>query len=108
MHVQYGSTGWQTRIRGRSPDVNLSHGRAHEGEVHLEGMQLQSPEHAGAQNAKASAYVRPHDLDVQRHSPGQGLDENGRSRGIVVRLERARFLRNNSGRWDSSRARRWW
>src|SRR5665647_319158 len=53
-------------------NVNLFHGRAHEGEVHLDGLQLDSPEHADAQNAKAFAYVRPHDLDVQRHVPGQG------------------------------------
>ena len=53
-------------VYGFLGDVNLFHGRAHEGEVHLEGLQLASPEHAGAQNAAASAYVRPHDLDVQR------------------------------------------
>ena len=44
--------------------MNLFHGRAHEGLVHLEGMQIDSPEHQAAQNAKAFAYVRPHDLDV--------------------------------------------
>lgn len=70
-------------------DVNLFHGRAHEGEVHLEGIQLESPEHAGAQNARAFAYVRPHDLDVQRYAPGAGLDAAGRPRGIVVQLDRA-------------------
>ncbi len=42
---------------------------------------MDSPEHAGAQNAKAFAYVRPHDLDVQRYSPG--------AEGMVVHLERA-------------------
>ena len=76
-------------VYGFLGDVNLFHGRAHEGEVHLEGMQLDSPEHADAQNAKASAYVRPHDLDVQRYSPGEGLDASGRPRGIVVQLSRA-------------------
>ncbi|RYF37847.1 MAG: sulfate ABC transporter ATP-binding protein, partial [Comamonadaceae bacterium] len=65
------------------------HGRAHEGEVHLEGLQIESPEHADAQNAKARAYVRPHDLDVQRYAPGGGLDAAGRPRGIVVQLSRA-------------------
>jgi sulfate transport system ATP-binding protein len=59
------------------------------GEVHLEGIQLDSPEHAAAQNAKAFAYVRPHDLDVQRYAPGAGLDAAGRPRGIVVQLDRA-------------------
>ena len=44
-------------------------------------MQLDSPEFAGARDAAASAYVRPHDLEVQRYTPGAS--------GIVVRLERA-------------------
>jgi sulfate transport system ATP-binding protein len=76
-------------VYGFLGDVNLFHGRAHEGEVHLEGMQLDSPEHADAQNAKAFAYVRPHDLDVRRYSPGEGMDAAGRPRGIVVQLSRA-------------------
>lgn len=68
-------------VYGFLGDVNMFHGRAHQGEVHLEGLQLQAPEHADAQNAKAFAYVRPHDLDVQRYSPG--------AHGIVVQLSRA-------------------
>lgn len=68
-------------VYGFLGDVNLFHGRAHEGLVHLEGLQLDSPEHAAAQDAKAFAYVRPHDLDVQRYSPGM--------QGIVVQLDRA-------------------
>jgi sulfate/thiosulfate transport system ATP-binding protein len=57
--------------------------------VLLDGLQIASPEHAGAQNAKAFAYVRPHDLDVRRYSPGEGVDAAGRPRGIVVQLSRA-------------------
>jgi sulfate transport system ATP-binding protein len=76
-------------VYGFLGDVNLFHGRAHEGEVHLEGLQLASPEHAAAQNAKAFAYVRPHDLDVQRYTPGAGIDADGRPRGIVAQLARA-------------------
>ncbi len=76
-------------VYGFLGDVNLFHGRAHEGEVTLEGMHLLAPEHADARNAKAFAYVRPHDLDVRRHVAGQGLDALGRPRGIVVKLERA-------------------
>ncbi|MES2978741.1 MAG: sulfate ABC transporter ATP-binding protein [Pseudomonadota bacterium] len=71
-------------VYGFLGDVNLFHGRAHEGEVHLEGMRLNAPEHADAQDAKAFAYVRPHDLDVQRHVAGQSLGQ-----GIVAKLERA-------------------
>lgn len=76
-------------VYGFLGDVNMFHGRAHQGEVHLQGLQLESPEHASAQNAKAFAYVRPHDLEVERYSPGAGLDAGGRPRGIVVQLARA-------------------
>jgi sulfate transport system ATP-binding protein len=76
-------------VYGFLGDVNLFHGRAHEGEVHLEGLQLASPEHADAQNQKAFAYVRPHDLDVERYTAGAGVDAAGRPRGIVAKLARA-------------------
>ncbi len=76
-------------VYGFLGDVNLFHGRAHEGLVHVEGMAIDSPEHASAQNAAAFAYVRPHDLDVERYSPGQGVGADGRPRGIVAQLSRA-------------------
>ena len=72
-------------VYGFLGDVNLFHGRAHEGSLHLDGhldgVRIDSPEHADAQDAKAFAYVRPHDLDVQRYQPGLS--------GIVAKLERA-------------------
>ena len=68
-------------VYGFLGDVNMFHGRAHQGKVNLGGMQFSDPEHAGADNAKALAYVRPHDLDVQRYAPG--------AQGLVVQLERA-------------------
>ena len=72
-------------VYGFLGDVNLFHGRAHEGEVHLDGVQLDSPEHAGAQNAKAFAYVRPHDLDVQRYARRAPQGHRGQlDRAIVV------------------------
>ena len=68
-------------VYGFLGDVNLFHGRAHEGLLHLDGVAIDTPEHAGAQNAQAFAYVRPHDLDVQRYTPGAS--------GIVAKLSRA-------------------
>ena len=68
-------------VYGFLGDVNLFHGRAHEGEVLLDGMTLDSPEHGSAQNAKAFAYVRPHDFEVERYTPG--------AKGIVATLDRA-------------------
>ena len=44
-------------------------------------VRLASPEHSETQDAKAFAYVRPHDLDVQRYQAG--------ATGIVAKLSRA-------------------
>ncbi|MDB5956333.1 sulfate ABC transporter ATP-binding protein [Ramlibacter sp.] len=68
-------------VYGFLGDVNLFHGRAHQGEVSFQGLQIDSPEYADAQNARASAYVRPHDVEVQRWTPGAS--------GIAVKLARA-------------------
>ena len=77
-------------VYGFLGDVNLFKGRASDGRVYLDdGLQLESQEAAGAANAHAFAYVRPHDLDVERYSPGQNVDLQGRPTGIVVQLARA-------------------
>jgi sulfate transport system ATP-binding protein len=72
-------------VYGFLGDVNLFHGRAHQGEMHIavddQSVRLASPEHSQAQDAKAFAYVRPHDLEVRRYQAG---DE-----GIVAQLQRA-------------------
>lgn len=76
-------------VYGFLGDVNLFQGRAHQGQVHLGGILLDSPEHAQSNNAPAAAFVRPHDLDVERHVLGAERDEAGLARGIVARLDRA-------------------
>ena len=54
-------------VYGFLGDVNLFKGRANDGRVYLDdGMQLESPEAQHADDARAFAYVRPHDLDVER------------------------------------------
>jgi sulfate transport system ATP-binding protein len=68
-------------VYGFLGDVNLFHGRAHQGELHVEGMKIDAPEHHAADDAKAFAYVRPHDLEVERYAPG--------ATGIVAQLSRA-------------------
>jgi sulfate transport system ATP-binding protein len=76
-------------------DVNLFHGRAHEGEMHIgenqHGVRQASPEHQDAQDAKAFAYVRPHDLDVRRYTAGETERGNGdrQAQGIAAKLVRA-------------------
>jgi sulfate transport system ATP-binding protein len=82
-------------VYGFLGDVNLFHGRAHEGEMligeHHEGVRLASPEHRDTQDAKAFAYVRPHDLDVRRYLSGDDHQANADHprRGILGKLERA-------------------
>ena len=82
-------------VYGFLGDVNLFHGRAHEGEMHIgedqHGVRLQSPEHALAQDAKAFAYVRPHDLDVRRYQAGEESQVGAYQapRGIAAKLVRA-------------------
>ncbi len=92
-------------VYGFLGDVNLFHGRAHEGEVRIgadaQGLRLASPEHHDAQDAKAFAYVRPHDLDVQRYREGASGIVATLSRAIVVgpiaRLELTRVDVSESG-----------
>jgi sulfate transport system ATP-binding protein len=74
-------------VYGFLGDVNLFHGRAHQGEVNLQGIRIASPEHASAQNAKAFAYVRPHDIDVQPYTPQAALGE-GKDKSIIAKLDR--------------------
>ena len=72
-------------VYGFLGDVNLFHGRAHEGEMQIgadhHAVRLATPEHQSVQDAKAFAYVRPHDLEVSRYSSGD--------KGIVAKLSRA-------------------
>ena len=72
-------------VYGFLGDVNLFHGRAHQGEMLIavddQSVRLASPELSQAQDAKAFAYVRPHDLDVRRYQVGDA--------GIVAQLQRA-------------------
>jgi sulfate transport system ATP-binding protein len=74
-------------VYGFLGDVNLFHGRAHEGEMLIgadqHAIRLESPEHGQVQDAKAFAYVRPHDLDVTRYTAGAA------HAGIVAKLTRA-------------------
>jgi sulfate/thiosulfate transport system ATP-binding protein len=80
-------------VYGFLGDVNLFHGRAHEGEMLIgdDGVRLQSPEHSATQNSKAFAYVRPHDLDVRRYQAGEasGIKAYQPQRGIPAKLVRA-------------------
>ncbi|PWT75969.1 MAG: sulfate ABC transporter ATP-binding protein [Proteobacteria bacterium] len=60
--------------------VNVFHGRADSGRVHLGPVTVEAPEHVEAKDAPAIAYARPHEIEIDRFSPGL--------EGIAVQLNR--------------------
>ena len=76
-------------VYGFLGDVNLFHGRANEGELHLDGISIEAPEHAAVRDEEAAAYVRPHDLDVRPLLGPDAAATEGAQRGIMARLTRA-------------------
>lgn len=52
-----------------------------------QGLRLTTPEHSAVQDAKAFAYVRPHDLEVTPYVTGASLAAP--SQGLVAKLTRA-------------------
>ena len=71
-------------VYGFLGNVNLFHGRVHEGILQSSGIAFDAPEHAETQDAKGIGYVRPHDLEVDRYTTG--------AEGIVVQLRRAHAI----------------
>ena len=65
-------------------NVNLFHGRVHEGVLASGDASFTVPDHAEVRDSKGIAYVRPHDLDVERYVPG--------AEGVVVKLRRAHAI----------------
>ena len=60
--------------------VNVFHGRAHDGRLDLGPVSLESPEHRDVRDAPALAFARPHEIEIERFSPGL--------EGIPVQLNR--------------------
>jgi sulfate transport system ATP-binding protein len=71
-------------VYGFLGNVNLFHGRVHEGVLESAGLAFDAPEHAGAQDAKGIGFVRPHDIEIERYAAD--------AEGIVVRLRRAHAI----------------
>jgi sulfate transport system ATP-binding protein len=71
-------------VYGFLGNVNLFHGRVHEGVMATGDASFELPEHAAATVGNAIAYVRPHELEIDRYSAG--------SQGIVVKLRRAHAI----------------
>ena len=52
-------------------NVNVFHGRVHDGKAHLGGFELEVPEHADVDARAAAVYIRPHELEIER-TPAAG------------------------------------
>lgn len=62
-------------------NVNLFHGRAHDGWLKVGEATFEVPEHRGESDVPAVAYVRPHEVEIERFAQG--------GKGIAVQLSRA-------------------
>ncbi|MGE4089616.1 MAG: sulfate/molybdate ABC transporter ATP-binding protein [Candidatus Binatia bacterium] len=51
-------------------NVNLFHGRIHEGRAQIGEIEVDAPEHQAAQNVPAVGYVRPHEMEIARSRNG--------------------------------------
>ncbi|XLZ70108.1 sulfate ABC transporter ATP-binding protein [Massilia sp. SR12] len=68
-------------VYGFLGNVNVFHGRVHEGVLASDGVEFDVEGHG---SGKGAAYIRPHDLEVERYQPG--------AEGIVVKLRRAHAI----------------
>jgi sulfate/thiosulfate transport system ATP-binding protein len=78
-------------------NVNLFKGRVHRGMADVSGRRLAAPEFDGIDDALATAYVRPHDIDVGTQETANAVAatvDHAVALGSVVRLE---VSRNDTG-----------
>jgi sulfate transport system ATP-binding protein len=71
-------------VYGFLGNVNLFHGRLHDGVLEANGVTFDAPDHAHAQDVEGIGFVRPHDLEIDRYTPG--------APGIAVRLARSHAI----------------
>jgi sulfate/thiosulfate transport system ATP-binding protein len=71
-------------VYGFLGNVNLFHGRVHEGVLDAGGLALAAPDHAHARDEQGIGFVRPHDIEVDRHTAG--------SEGIAATLSRVHAI----------------
>jgi len=71
-------------VYGFLGNVNLFHGRVNDGVMASGDATFQTPQHANVRNGEGIAYVRPHDLEVERYVAG--------GEGVAVKLRRAHAI----------------
>jgi sulfate transport system ATP-binding protein len=67
-------------VYGFLGNVNLFHGRVHNGVLSTGEASFDAPEHLDVEGTQGTAYVRPHDLHIERYSAGV--------EGMIAKLER--------------------
>ncbi|ADY54868.1 sulfate ABC transporter, ATPase subunit [Syntrophobotulus glycolicus DSM 8271] len=76
-------------------NVNLFHGRVHEGKVELGSLKLDVPENIGIKNKEIVSYIRPHDIEIRVKDEGEGFIAAEivfiRAVGPIVNLELKRL-----------------
>ncbi|MDA8234100.1 MAG: sulfate ABC transporter ATP-binding protein [Clostridia bacterium] len=72
-------------------NVNLFHGRIHQGKVRIGSIEVDVPQYAHTLDTEAISYVRPHDFEIEREARGNELIPAHilfiRAVGPVVHLE---------------------
>ena len=71
-------------VYGFLGNVNLFRGRIHEGILDAGGVSFEAPGHADTKDAFGTAYVRPHEFEIDRYAPGV--------EGLVVQLRRVHSI----------------
>jgi sulfate transport system ATP-binding protein len=71
-------------VYGFLGNVNLFHGRVNDGVLASGDATFHAPQFADVKNGEGIAYVRPHDLDVERYVSG--------GEGVAVKLRRAHAI----------------
>jgi sulfate transport system ATP-binding protein len=71
-------------VYGFLGNVNLFHGRAHQGVLNTAGAALPISDLTATNELETVGYVRPHELDIEHYTPG--------AEGIVAQLKRAHAI----------------
>jgi len=72
-------------------NVNLFHGRVHEGMLETEGAYFAAPEHADTRDASGTGYVRPHEFEIEPYLPGAS-QQTSHQQGLLVQLRRVHSI----------------
>ncbi len=85
-------------VYGFLGNVNLFRGRVHEGVLDANGVRFDAPDHADTRDAFGTAYVRPHELEIDRYSPGaSGLNVQLRRVHSIGPLAQLELERDDNG-----------